>query len=77
MISISRTNGLYQLQSQQKLAIDLEKAWNYFSEPENLLELTPKELNFSIASPIDGEIYKGKIITYKVKEFMISFLCVR
>jgi ligand-binding SRPBCC domain-containing protein len=52
----------------QKLPVTVEEAWNFFSNPKNLLIITPASLNLKITSEAnDGEIYKGQIITYKIK----------
>jgi len=52
----------------QKLAIPVEEAWDFFSSPQNLVKITPTSLDFRITSEITGEeIYKGQIITYKVR----------
>ncbi len=62
----------------QKLAIPVEEAWDFFSTPENLVKITPASLDFKITSELNGgEIYKGQIITYKVKPLLgISLLWV-
>jgi ligand-binding SRPBCC domain-containing protein len=45
----------------------LEKAWDFFSSPANLAEITPKNLGFNIISKHHGEkMYAGQIIEYKV-----------
>lgn len=57
---------LYQLKTKQKLPISVDKAWGFFSNPENLKEITPKEMNFRILSGVDKSIFAGQIIQYKV-----------
>ena len=57
---------LYQLKTKQKLPISVDKAWGFFSNPENLKEITPKEMNFRILSGADKSIFAGQIIQYKV-----------
>ena len=57
---------LYQLRTKQELPISLEKAWNFFSDPKNLKDITPNEMNFNIISGADKSIYAGQIIQYKV-----------
>tara|TARA_B100001564_G_C20329210_1_gene529356 strand:- start:173 stop:589 length:417 start_codon:yes stop_codon:yes gene_type:complete len=44
----------------------LEKAWKFFSDPKNLKDITPNEMNFNIISGADKSIYAGQIIQYKV-----------
>jgi len=57
---------LYQLRTKQELPISLEKAWKFFSDPKNLKDITPNELNFNIISGANKSIYAGQIIQYKV-----------
>ena len=57
---------LYQLRTKQKLPISVEKAWKFFSDPKNLKDITPDEMNFNITSGADKSIYAGQIIQYKV-----------
>jgi ligand-binding SRPBCC domain-containing protein len=55
------------LTSTQLLHITLEHAWNFFSSPGNLNEITPSDMTFHITSEIPDTMYEGLIITYKVK----------
>ena len=57
---------MYQLKTKQKLPISVVKAWDFFSNPKNLKEITPKEMNFRILSGADKSIFAGQIIQYKV-----------
>ncbi len=57
---------LYQLRTKQELPISVEKAWKFFSDPKNLKDITPNEMNFNIISGADKSIYAGQIIQYKV-----------
>lgn len=48
----------------------LDKAWAFFSRPENLNEITPPGMSFEILSPITGAtMYEGMIIQYKLSPF--------
>ena len=60
----------------QKLPIPVDEAWNFFSSPENLVNLTPASLDLKIAGELNGkEIYTGQLIAYKVKPVLgISLL---
>lgn len=50
-----------------KLPINVEKAWEFFSNPKNLKEITPDYMGFNITSEfLKEEMYPGMIITYKV-----------
>ena len=57
---------LYQLKTQQKLPISIEKAWDFFSNPKNLKKITPKEMSFEIICGAEKSIYPGQIIQYNV-----------
>jgi ligand-binding SRPBCC domain-containing protein len=58
---------VYSIKTVQVLPISLEKAWDFFSSPANLAEITPKNLGFNIISKHHGEkMYAGQIIEYKV-----------
>ena len=62
---------VYSLKTVQVLPTTLEKAWDFFSSPENLKEITPKKLGFSIISKHHGEkMYAGQIIEYMVKPIL-------
>ncbi len=57
---------IYKLHKKQKLPITLEKAWEFLSNPKNLSNLTPHEMNFTIVSGADRPMYAGQIIEYSV-----------
>ncbi len=66
MINFKKHSGIYTLISEQILNIPINQAWDYFSSPENLSNITPDEMDFKITSDIGEKVYKGQIITYKV-----------
>ena len=51
----------------QILPIPLETAWNFFSNPANLVKITPPDMAFKITSPPQSDFYAGQIITYTVR----------
>jgi ligand-binding SRPBCC domain-containing protein len=58
---------IYTLQKTQTLPIQLEQAWDFFSSPKNLKEITPEYMGFDITSDLgDGKMYPGQVITYRV-----------
>lgn len=62
---------VYHLKTIQKIPVSLAEAWDFFSKPKNLSEITPKELDFNIISLYHGEeMYPGQIIEYKVKPLL-------
>ena len=54
------------LRTEQFLPIGLEKAWDFFSSPKNLNEITPEDIIFKILSDLPDKMYAGLIINYKV-----------
>lgn len=66
MIHFKKHSGIYTLSTEQILNVPLEKAWDFFSAPENLQKITPSHMGFQITSEVDKKAYAGQIITYKV-----------
>ncbi len=60
----------FTLERTQTLPITLESAWEFFSNPDNLVKITPPEMDFRITSPPQSVIYGGQIITYTVRPFL-------
>jgi ligand-binding SRPBCC domain-containing protein len=59
------------LRNVQKLPVSLEEAWKFFSNPYNLLAITPPFLNLKITNKLfGGEVYAGQIMTYTVKPIL-------
>lgn len=57
----------YQLYREQQLNCNIETAWNFFSSPKNLSEITPKDMGFTVLSENQDEpIYVGMVIDYTV-----------
>ncbi|MGB9664966.1 MAG: SRPBCC family protein, partial [Ignavibacteria bacterium] len=49
---------------------DLKTIWRFFSNPKNLNDITPPDMNFEILTKdLPDEIYPGLIIEYKVSPF--------
>lgn len=57
---------IHTLAQEQFLPISLKEAWDFFSSPGNLDEITPKELGFKIVYQPGEKMYEGQIIEYKV-----------
>ncbi len=55
------------LYQEQILPLSLKEAWDFFATPKNLNEVTPKELEFKIMSPLPDVMYEGLLINYKIK----------
>lgn len=62
----------YRIEFTQKLPVDLNTAWDFFSSPINLAEITPPDMTFDVTSPnMDRtKMYPGLIITYKVSPLL-------
>jgi ligand-binding SRPBCC domain-containing protein len=59
---------VYSIKTIQKIPISLDAAWDFFSSPANLKEITPDNLGFNIISQHHGDkMYAGQIIEYTVK----------
>ncbi len=58
---------MHQLKTLQFLPIDLDEAWDFFSSPANLQQITPPEMNLVPVTPVPGRMYPGMIVVYKVK----------
>jgi len=57
---------LYRIETQQFIPISIDKAWDFFSSPENLKEITPDKMGFNITSKSADKMYPGMLITYIV-----------
>jgi ligand-binding SRPBCC domain-containing protein len=64
--------SVYTLKRKQSLPISLEHAWDFFSSPANLKEITPDYMDFRVTSDPEflGKMYAGQVITYTVKPVM-------
>ena len=61
----------FSLKTVQNIPVDIEAAWEFFSNPANLQVITPANLGFKILSKYHGtKMYPGQIIEYKVKPVM-------
>lgn len=64
-----KTMGVYTLERVQRLPISIEEAWDFFSSPLNLRDITPAYMRFQVLSDPKwvGRMYPGQIITYTVR----------
>lgn len=64
-------SSIYSIKTVQKIPISLENAWDFFSKPDNLKEITPNNLGFNIVSKHHGtKMYPGQIIEYTVRPIL-------
>ena len=57
----------YELTWEQFIDQPIEKVFNYFSQPDNLEEITPPRLKFTILTPCPIPMEKGSLIDYTIK----------
>lgn len=57
----------YELYTKQQLPISLDEAWEFFSSPKNLREITPDYMQFKIKGKLADKMYPGQIVEYTVK----------
>ncbi len=61
---------LYKLHSKQFLNVSIDKAWDFFSDPNNLNKITPPKMGFNIKTTLPDKMYAGMLIEYKVKPIL-------
>ena len=66
-INLEYHSGIYQLKSKQIIRASLDEVWGYFSKPQNLNNLTPKDMAFKITSGEPPRMYEGQIISYQIE----------
>lgn len=70
-LGVGGMSKVYQLKRIQKIPVAMETAWKFFSDPNNLLTITPPFLNLKMTNELYGdEAYPGQIITYRVKPLL-------
>lgn len=61
---------MHRITTVQTLPISLDEAWAFFSDPRNLAQITPRDMNLIPTSPLPDHTYPGMLITYKVKPLL-------
>jgi len=61
---------VYRLERKQVLPISMDLAWDFFSSPKNLNEITPEDMSFTIISGADQRMYAGQLIRYKIRPLL-------
>ena len=64
--------AVHTLKRTQCLPVSPGQAWDFFSSPANLREITPAYMDFRVTSDPDflQKIYAGQVITYTVKPLL-------
>jgi len=50
----------------QDLPLTQQQAWDFFSSPKNLNEITPAEMDFRMLDELPAEMYAGMFIRYRI-----------
>ena len=58
---------IYQLYRRQELNMSLQEAWDFFSSPHHLNDITPDFFHVEIMSRVPEKIYGGLMISYRMK----------
>lgn len=58
---------IYTLEQKQFLPLTINAAWEFFSNPHNLKDITPPSMDFRVISETGYETYAGMIIQYTVR----------
>ena len=61
---------LHRLETTQVLPIGTEEAWAFFSDPRNLVRITPPDMRFEVTSDIGDRVYPGMMITYRLRPLL-------
>jgi ligand-binding SRPBCC domain-containing protein len=64
---LNNTVKIYQLYRRQTLGMTRKQAWEFFSSPHFLNDITPDFFHVDITSPVPDEIYAGLMISYQMK----------
>lgn len=59
--------NLYQLYRRQALNLTLPEAWDFFSSPQYLNQITPDFFTVEITSRVPAKIHAGLMIAYRIK----------
>lgn len=63
--------SVHQLYRKQFLPITLDEAWDFFSSPDNLKEITPPDMAMNVKTKSGGnKMFAGQIITYSVEPIL-------
>lgn len=60
----------YQFIRKQFLPIEIQEAWAFFSDPRNLVKITPATLDFKIISEVPDYVYNGLKVEYRVRPLL-------
>jgi ligand-binding SRPBCC domain-containing protein len=58
---------IYHILRRQRLLLSQQQAWEFFSSPQYLNQITPDFFHVDITSPVPADIYAGLLISYRMK----------
>lgn len=58
---------VHSFRQKQSLQISRDKAWTFFSNPQNLIKLTPKWMRLKFQGDLPSKMHEGMIIIQQVK----------
>ncbi len=61
---------IYRLYRKQLLATDIQSAWEFFTDPDNLSKITPGYIEFKITKLSSKEMYPGMLLHYRIKPIL-------
>tara|TARA_B100001115_G_C15844590_1_gene424780 strand:+ start:2400 stop:2846 length:447 start_codon:yes stop_codon:yes gene_type:complete len=61
---------MYQLKQEQWVNAPLKEVWDFFSNPENLLRITPAKMKMRIVEKPSSTMFPGMILRYKVSPIL-------
>lgn len=62
--------NFFRLEAAQRLPAPLDAAWDFFSNPRNLAEITPPELGLVVENELPARMRAGMIVRYRVRPFL-------
>lgn len=57
----------YRLERTQNLPLSQDEAWQFFSQPLNLPDITPPWLGFRMATHTGENLHAGQVFSYRLK----------
>jgi ligand-binding SRPBCC domain-containing protein len=61
---------MYHISNTQWVDVPIDKVWDFFSQPKNLLKITPPEMNMKVVEESERALYAGMIIRYQVSPIL-------
>ncbi|WP_432742363.1 SRPBCC family protein [Methylobacter sp. G7] len=58
---------IYQLYRRQQLNLTVQEAWEFFSSPYNLNDITPAFFHVAITAKVPEKIYAGLLLSYQMQ----------